>query len=630
MPGLWYKKGKRLRIFPVLAWWILLYSLSMALPAECLYDSVSVAIKADYTAEITYSFSYRFLEPRAEQYAIVRVPVNSHIDFEFIGVSTRLPDGREIKLDKKDIETVSDFTPQYYPDSKSKIIYLPLPRIDAVSKVAYKLKYESLLYLPRFFRQRDIATFNSYLQVRSEIPYTYYATDEFFSDRMADSTLFFYSDMIPPRLDEPNSPPPEDFQIVVTPDSLVYMGKKYGFMVWSDVAHFYNDLSAKDYNGTGSSTITDLAGNLTRISTSRDDSLKALLDFVRENIRYISVDIGRGEFKPLPADEVLAKKYGDCKDQAALLTALCRSLKFAANPALMTTRGQPDVIVSHPWPGFFNHVITAVDTGAGYLFLDASRPTCCFGNLPFALRNRRALVCGDQPFLEFTLTSPFVQGNDIDIDLTYRLSPGGDLSADVDIRLHKDAAFIFQAKTADQALSNVLTTFFGDDISGRYRSGFRVTINQPDLVRVTGSFFEKLTPVPRSSRLMVNVQSPYLRLLRKYFMPPPRFEPYEFDFGFNIKERIKLLVPENYRADKDSVELVFNERGMKADIHLMVNQNACEIVKEFKLYDYSLDAERYNKFIDFLLIASQIPYNSFELLPEKNVPEENVVKPKPR
>jgi hypothetical protein len=69
---------------------------------------------------------------------------------------------------------------------------------------------------------------------------------------------------------------------------------------------------------------------------------------------------------------------------------------------------------------------------------------------------------------------------------------------------------------------------------------------------------------------------------------------------------------------------------MKADIHLMVNQNACEIVKEFKLYDYSLDAERYNKFIDFLLIASQIPYNSFELLPEKNVPEENVVKPKPR
>jgi transglutaminase-like putative cysteine protease len=630
MFGLRLEKVRRFRICAVIGWWVLLYSLCLAFPADCLYDSVFIDIKSNYTAEITYKTSFHFSEPRTEKYSIIRVPVNSHIEFEFIEVSTRLPDGREIELDKDDIETVSDFTPQYYPDSKSKIIYIPLPRSGAVSRVAYKLKYESLLYLPRFFRQRDIATANSYLQVKSSIPYSYYAGHDFIFEVVEDSTAVFINDAIPPMIKEPNGPPDENYQIVITPDSLVYMGHKYGFATWTDVAHFYNDLSAATDDGQISSQVIELAHSLTAAASSRDDSLKALLDFVRDNIRYISADIGRGEFKPLGADEVLAKKYGDCKDQSALLTSLCRAIGFAANPALMATRGQPDLIISHPWPGFFNHVITAVDTGNGYLFLDASRPTCCFGNLPFALRNRRALICGDQPFLDFTLTSPFEQGNDIEIDLIYKITRSGDLSADVEINLYKDPAFIFQAKTADQALSNVLTAFFGDDISGRYRSGFKVNIDQHDLVRITGNYFEKLTPSSRSNRLMVNVQSPYLKLLRKYFMPPPRFQPYEFEFGFNVRENVILHLPENYRADKDSVELSFNERGIRADINVLVKNDTCEIVKEFKLFDYSLSGDRYNKFVDYLLIASQIPYNSFELIPSTDTTGENVVGPKPR
>jgi hypothetical protein len=392
------------------------------------------------------------------------------------------------------------------------------------------------------------------------------------------------------------------------------MGDKYGFSRWPDVAGFYNKLSELDYPVNIPPVIRDLADSLAREALTRNDSLKALLDFVINNIRYISVDIGRGEFKPLNAADVLGKRFGDCKDQSALLVSLCRALGYDASPALMTTRDKPDIIITHPWPGFFNHVITAVDTGNGYLFLDASQATCCFGNLPFTLRNRRALICGESPFLEFTLTSPFEQGNDIDIELIYSITNTGNLRIDISMEIYKDPAHIFHTQSEKQTLSNMLYTFFDEDIISRFSGNFRILENQNDYIKMTGNLFEELSETPQSNRILINTQSPYMRLLRKYFSLPARNHPYEFDFAFNVNERAILALTDGYTADKDSLALTFNERGLTGELNILSDYNNCEIRKNFRLFNYTLPADRYNRFVDFLLNASQITYNSLEII----------------
>jgi len=113
-------------------------------PVEFLYDSVQVKIYNNYTAEITYTKGIQFNQAGIEKYSIIRVPVNQHIEFKLLEVSTKLLDGRKQKLERGDIETISDFTPSYYPESKTKIIYIPSPRAGAVAHVSYQMKYKNL------------------------------------------------------------------------------------------------------------------------------------------------------------------------------------------------------------------------------------------------------------------------------------------------------------------------------------------------------------------------------------------------------------------------------------------------------------------------------------------------------
>ncbi len=581
--------------------------------AEYLYDSVMVEIHPDYTADITYKKCIRFNRAGADKYSILRVPVNQHIDFSPINFSTRLPDGRELTLERGDIETISDFSPRYYPESKTKVIYIPSPRAGAVAEIAYRLKFESLLYLPRFFRQYDIPSNNSYFEVKSGIPYAYYISESLEIGFLPDSILAVFAPSIPARIVEPHMPAHDDYQILIKPDSVDYMEGRYGFSRWPDVANFYNDISPMHDTNDLPIVIRNLADSLVSGRNSRADSLESLLGYVLNNIRYISMDIGRGEFKPLEAVEVLSKRYGDCKDQSALLVSLCRAVGFKADPALMTTREKPDVIIEMPWPGFFNHVITAVDTGNGYLFLDASQATCCFGNLPFSLRNRRALICGDSPFLEFTLTSPYGRNNDIDIDMTYNLNGGSDMRVDVQIEIFRDPAHVFHSPNDRQTLSNVIYTLFSEDILGRYSNNFRAETNSPDYIKIIGVFYENLTESKPGSRMLVTTQSPYVKTLRNFFVLSGRTNPYEFDYSFNVNETVNFNIGNDYEAENDSLVISFNERGLNAELSVLTNDNNCRISKSFQLFNYTLSADRYNRFADFLLIASQIGYNSIEL-----------------
>jgi hypothetical protein len=594
-------------------------------PVECLYDSISLEIKSDYTAELVKKLKLRFNQAGDAKYSAIRESINNYVEFSIIRITHTFPDGNSVKLKESDIETISDFGPGYYTGNKTRIINLPSAREGAIAEIAYKLKFKSLLYLPQFIRQRDIPTYNSFLEVSSKIPTGYFATSGCFETLDSGSYIRFSVDTIPPFEPENHMPPIDNFRIIVRPDTVEYEKKKYGFTSWADVAGFYNDLA--EGMAAPSADIAQLANDLCSESHSYLDSLKGLFNFVRDNIRYISLDIGRGEFQPLNASDVLRKKYGDCKDQSTLLIALCRSAGIKANPALITTRDRPDVVLDLPWQGYFNHVITAIDTGSGYLFLDASRPTCCFGNLPAKLRNRRALICGTESFLDFTLTSPHDPGNRIDIKVAYQLYPAGNFRCDIDIELFKESAFEFYSTDSEKILPGVVRAFMGNGILKFQPSGFKIIQHTPDFIKISGQFFDKMSVIPKSRRLLLNIRSPFSEYLKKYFNIPGRANPCQFDFTFNMKETVELKLTDGFMLNKDSVNLAFNERGLNSALSLISDKESCQINREFKVFDYAISADRYGRFYDFFLIASQIAYNSIEVMPENKPPEEDSAAP---
>jgi tRNA(Leu) C34 or U34 (ribose-2'-O)-methylase TrmL len=65
------------------------------------------------------------------------------------------------------------------------------------------------------------------------------------------------------------------------------------------------------------------------------EKIKSIALFIQNNIQYIYADLERGGFTPHSPKEILAARYGDCKDQTILLIALLKAVGIESFPALI-------------------------------------------------------------------------------------------------------------------------------------------------------------------------------------------------------------------------------------------------------------------------------------------------------
>lgn len=96
----------------------------------------------------------------------------------------------------------------------------------------------------------------------------------------------------------------------------------------------------------------------------------ALLDFVQQEVRYLGMELGAGSYRPNPPTEVLARRFGDCKDKTLLLCAMMRAVGLEAYPALVNTDYGARIDAMLPSPHVFDHVIVAIPVDDGYVWVD--------------------------------------------------------------------------------------------------------------------------------------------------------------------------------------------------------------------------------------------------------------------
>jgi len=94
------------------------------------------------------------------------------------------------------------------------------------------------------------------------------------------------------------------------------------------------------------------------------------LRFVQGALRYHSVGVGDGGFRPRPVETIWETRYGDCKDASRLLVAVLRRMGVDAVPALVNTRIGPDLEQEPPNATAFDHCIVRVTVDGEPWWLD--------------------------------------------------------------------------------------------------------------------------------------------------------------------------------------------------------------------------------------------------------------------
>ncbi len=97
------------------------------------------------------------------------------------------------------------------------------------------------------------------------------------------------------------------------------------------------------------------------------------LRFVQGVLRYHSVGVGDGGYRPRPVETIWETRYGDCKDASRLLVAVLRRMGVEAVPALVNTRIGPDLEHEPPNATAFDHCIVRVTIDGEAWWLDPTQ-----------------------------------------------------------------------------------------------------------------------------------------------------------------------------------------------------------------------------------------------------------------
>lgn len=143
--------------------------------------------------------------------------------------------------------------------------------------------------------------------------------------------------------------------------------------------------------GNDATTVKEKATEITKGITNDTAKVKAIYKYVQDNIRYIAFEDGIAGFKPEKAQEVLKKKYGDCKGMANLTKELLQAAGFDSRLCWIGTN---HIAYDYSTPSLSvdNHMICALKYKGKFYFLDATETYIGFDQYAERIQGRQVLI----------------------------------------------------------------------------------------------------------------------------------------------------------------------------------------------------------------------------------------------
>lgn len=127
---------------------------------------------------------------------------------------------------------------------------------------------------------------------------------------------------------------------------------------------------------------------------SNEEVITNILMHLHKEVRYTGLELGEASILPHTPNEIIERKYGDCKDKAVLLQALLKEVGIESNVALLNAGYGADVAKDVPGIRQFNHAILYLPKPFD-IWIDATSEFSRLGELPVVSANRYALIIDD-------------------------------------------------------------------------------------------------------------------------------------------------------------------------------------------------------------------------------------------
>lgn len=407
------------------------------------YDLEEITYQPDGLGTGTDDFYQKVLnESGRKQLRELSFRYNSTYEkLEVLTVEIIRPDGKTVKIDPASgRETIdsSQMGSNIY-DPANKVFTIAVPGLE-IGDILHVKSRETTL------KARVPGQWSGYNVLQADIPFLYYEVrinapesrplaakrikDEVpgtvsFQEKRENGRILYtwIARNVPQIIPEPGMPP-----VYTTVQRLLTSTAKD----WKEISRWYYQVSRPRLDAV-TPAIRAKTAELIRNCRTPEEKIMALFQFVSQQVRYmgITAESEAPGYEPHDVSMTFDRRYGVCRDKAALLVSMLELAGFKAFPVLFLAGDPKDDEVPN---NYFNHAITAVELAPGkYQLMDPTYETTT-ELLPAAMSNMSYLVA--KPEGETLLRSATVpaEANLLRISTTAIITPAGKLTGESVLR----------------------------------------------------------------------------------------------------------------------------------------------------------------------------------------------------
>ncbi len=405
---------------------------------------------------------------------------------------------------------------------------------------------------------------------------------------------------VPSLIYEPNMPPYADVA------QYVILG--FPMKSWNELSKTYWKAIKSRISPKNQAKIKKLADSI--VGSANDDlsKIQKIFFYTQRNYRYVAIDIDDSGYIPNFPQEIIKRKYGDCKDMTTMIVVLLKSLGIEAFPALVKTKDAgtllPDIIQMD-----FNHMVAYVkDKEDKEYWLDATGSSCTVNEIYPSIEGAQALVIRDDGSSFFRqLPISKSQDNILLRTITLNLAVNGSVHGHAKLKLAGNENLSFRSALKDATEKDMFS------VIASY-----VNINTPDIqisnlqyddpgtiqdkINIEFDFFHQNYSSITNNLAIINPNIFSLENNLDLFQNVKRKSPIIFQAPFEIIDKVNI----NFNKDRfsfKSIDSSFSKNYRFGSLSMKSKQSGDENIyfeRRYKLSETKINPEDYLDYRDFL------------------------------
>lgn len=396
-------------------------------------------------------------------------------------------------------------------------------------------------------------------------------------------------------------------------DEFYLKGKKGSAKSWNDFGKWMSEDLLSDVNAIPEATVIKIK-NLIAGETTNEGKARKIYQYLQDKVRYISIQIGIGGWKPMPASDVDKLSYGDCK----ALTNYTKSLLDAVGipsyyTILYSDRSRTDIMEDFvSIQG--NHAILGIPDGDKITWLECTSQDVPFGYIGAATEDRNVLIItpegGEIVRSKIYEADENLQDNRGRIDV----KPSGEIVASL-IRtsggIQYESKYLLPKQKKDEI--DEYYKKYWNNINEFTLTSTNFTNNSENIL-----FTEEIELISPSYTQAVSDGFLFIpNVFNQVSYIPPRIENrkqlLEISYGFVDEDKVKIFLPSEFIAAglPDPIQITTNFGSYKASV--VETEEGLTYNREIRIEKGIYPAEEYENYREFLRTVKRHDQNKILL-----------------